>query len=271
MDNFNRDIDTVIVQMGVELLILVSIMFDNVIYTSGTWTSSGYYNTNIWGFRILNGQLQQRHRYGDCSNGCRIIDTGFYNVDNVIYTSGTWTSSGYYNTNVWGFRISLICTDGSTPINGQCPITTTSLTCPTTHPTDNGDGTCSVTVPYTYYEYLCSDSPNSQLLNFIPTDGGGNCDPLTELIDTNGDGVGDSCNSSTPPTNNCSRQKFLCQANADRPCSYVDSKWQCSPFPCIGADDTTPLGTPVGTNDKKNDGWGNDGECLGQIYILAER
>ena len=88
------------------------------------------------------------------------------------------------------------------------------------------------------------------------------------LIDTNGDGVKDSCNSSTPPANNCKREKFTCQASADRPCALVNNVWQCSPFPCFGNSDLSQEGSVTGANDTNNSGWTEDGNCAGKINIF---
>ncbi|MDD3054840.1 MAG: conjugal transfer protein TraN [Aliarcobacter sp.] len=150
------------------------------------------------------------------------------------------------------------------------------LTCPSgyteTTGTETAKGECKKTIEYTYYNYLCGDSKNTQGYNYLPINSGGNCnktDPNNTTI--NSSTLDDPCNSQTPPTNNCKREKFMCQANNDRPCSYVDDKWQCSPFPCFGENDITPEGTVEGTSDKNNNGWGEDGMCNGQIHIFNGR
>jgi hypothetical protein len=108
----------------------------------------------------------------------------------------------------------------------------TTITCPSGY-SDNGSN-CKKTISYTFYEYKCSDAQNSQDYNYIPQNSGGDCTPSSteDLIDTNNDGIGDSCNAATPPTNNCKREKFTCVADSNRPCAKVDDKWQCSPFAC---------------------------------------
>jgi conjugal transfer mating pair stabilization protein TraN len=133
-----------------------------------------------------------------------------------------------------------------------------------------GDKACKRTVEYTYYEWKCNSEETSQGYDYTAIDSGGDCKPTSteDLIDTDGDGVGDSCNSSTVPTNNCKRKKFLCKYNEERPAVWVDNKWQCSPFPCWGNDDIENLDTEVGSSDKDNDGWEEDGSCSGQIYIF---
>ncbi len=134
--------------------------------------------------------------------------------------------------------------------------------------TQNGD-TCEKTIDYTYYEYLCSGT-NEYGEPYEPIDSGGDCNPTSEsnLIDTNGDGVPDSCNSQTPPPNNCKAKSFVCKPAPDRKCVYVDNKWQCSPFPCIGSSDIEVDDTPTGIDDANNNGWNSNGSCSGTIYIF---
>lgn len=114
---------------------------------------------------------------------------------------------------------------------------------------------------YTYYDYLCKNDPNAQGNNWEISDGGGDCGG-------NGISDGESCNSETPPTNNCKREKFLCKQNEDRPCAFVDNEWQCSPFPCFGGNDIENTDTQVGLTDANNEGWDDSGSCDGQIYIF---
>jgi conjugal transfer mating pair stabilization protein TraN len=151
-------------------------------------------------------------------------------------------------------------------------ITRTVKTCPVNYIETTGEetlkGECKKTREYTYYNYLCNNSQNTQGYNYTPTNSGGNTgktDPNNTIIN---DTLDDVLNSSTPPTNNCKREKFTCQSNADRPCSYVDNKWQCSPFPCLGQSNLESLDTQVGKDDKNNDGWSEDGTCTGTIYIF---
>lgn len=128
-------------------------------------------------------------------------------------------------------------------------------------------GQCKRVQQYTYYNYLCNNSPNAQGQNFTPTTTGGN----TGKSDPNGTIQNDlsaPLNSSTPPTNNCKRLKFTCLANADRPCSYVNNQWQCSPFPCFSGNDIENTDTQVGLTDANNNGWSNNGNCNGKIYIF---
>lgn len=148
---------------------------------------------------------------------------------------------------------------------------TTSVTCPNGYTATTGaetiKGQCKRTQEYTYYNYLCDNSENSQGYNYITLNTGGN----TGKIDPNNTIQNDltaSLNNSTPPINNCKRQKFTCLTNAERPCSYVDNSWQCSPFPCMGQSNFDNLDTQVGMSDKDNNGWSEDGACTGTIYIF---
>jgi len=118
---------------------------------------------------------------------------------------------------------------------------------------------CKITSSYTYYDYICP-------AGYTPKESGGDCD-VNRLIDTNGDGVEDSCNWPNPPKDNCFKKTFICNSNKEIPCAYVDNNWQCSQFACYGhADDKTD--TPAGSHDAHDDGWNDDGSCSGKIYIF---
>lgn len=186
----------------------------------------------------------------------------------------------FADTNTDGLNVNLECrkysTDYSCPIGTvlegtQCKQTTYS--CPIGYTETTGSetskGECKKTIEYTYYNYLCNNSKNEQDFNYIAQNSGGNCNKTdsNNLID-NSSNLSQPCNSSTPPTNNCKREKFMCQINKDRPCSYVDNSWQCSPFPCMGQSNLESLDTQVGKDDKNNDGWSEDGSCPGTIYIF---
>lgn len=110
----------------------------------------------------------------------------------------------------------------------------------------SSDGYC-LSSPNTYYEYICSGT-NSYGNTYTPTTTTGS--------------------SATAPTNNCKAQSYTCQASPDRQCALVDSKWQCSPFPCISGSDVETTDTEVGLTDASNDGWSESGDCLGEIYIF---
>jgi conjugal transfer mating pair stabilization protein TraN len=200
------------------------------------------------------------------------FDTGWQTVSsitgaraNVISKTETPDDSSYtaYYFNYNDYKLSQYCSDGSTPINGQCVTTT----CPSGY-TDNGSN-CKKTIEYTYYNYLCYNNANSQGYNYAPTTSGGNCNKTdTNTTSVNSSTLDDACNSSTPPTNNCARQEFKCQYNDARPPVWVDNKWQCSPFPCYGEESVEVAGTIEGSNDTNNDGWNENGACNGQIYIF---
>lgn len=147
--------------------------------------------------------------------------------------------------------------------SAECPQGYTATT-----GTETAKGQCKITKEYTYYNYLCDNSQNSQGYNYTTINSGGNTGKIDSNNTTINNDLTTNLNSSIPPINNCKRQKFTCQANADRPCSYVNNQWQCSPFPCVGGNDVTPLGTIEGSSDKKNDGWNENGSCTGQIYIF---
>ena len=151
-------------------------------------------------------------------------------------------------------------------------ICTDTISCPQgyteTTSSETSKGECKKTIEYTYYNYLCNNSKNEQGYNYTPINSGGNCNKIDSNNTTANPELSNSCNNSTPPANNCKREKFMCQANKDRPCSFVDNKWQCSPFPCLGGNDVVPEGDIEGANDKNNDGWNENGMCDGQIYIF---
>ena len=151
-------------------------------------------------------------------------------------------------------------------------IYTRTLNCPDGYTETTGSetskGECKKTIEYTYYNYLCNNSKNEQGYNYTPINSGGNCTKTDSSNTTSNPELSNPCNNSTPPANNCKREKFMCQANKDRPCSYVDNKWQCSPFPCLGQSNLESLDTQVGKDDKSNDGWSEDGSCAGTIYIF---
>jgi len=71
-----------------------------------------------------------------------------------------------------------------------------------------------------------------------------------------------------PLTKDCWDNSWACPYGQDRPCVPFQGKQQCSKFDCINLNSSTPIGTPDGANDKKDDGQIDDsGDCLGQIYI----
>lgn len=145
------------------------------------------------------------------------------------------------------------------------------ITCPNGYTETTGaetvNGQCKRTQEYTYYNYLCNNETNTQGYNYVPINSGGDTGK-TDIDNTVQNDLTNPLNDSTPPVNNCKREKFTCLANSERPCSYVDNKWQCSPFPCMGQSNFENLDTQVGISDKDNDGWSEDGACTGTIYIF---
>jgi len=110
--------------------------------------------------------------------------------------------------------------------------------------------TGSQTVPVEYYEYKCPE------INYY-----GN--RYRSIIK--------SGKSPTPPPKNCKAISYSCKYNPDRKCAYVNNKWQCSLYPCVGeggdivfVDDDTP----EGINDANNDGWDEKGNCNGTLLIF---
>ena len=229
-------------------------------------------------YRISGGQLQESYdtctkwRSDDQSLWCETIHTIPWT--NVATFSIPQLRDGFngarflqYPSN---YRISGSCSNGTTPINGQCKITT--IACPSgyteTTGTETSKGQCKKTITYTYYNYLCNSSANTQGYNYLPNNKGGDSSKTDPNKATQNPELSSPTNSSTPPTNNCKREKFLCKFNEERPAVFVDGKWQCSPFPCIGNDDIENLDTNVGSSDKNNNGWSEDGNCNGTIYIF---
>lgn len=260
-----------------------------VISGTGLFTCAGYRGA---GFIIpngcdtgsLSGGSSNWYRYLNGTNSCKTqynIIGNYYqnNTYNIGQTTSMYTSANsgddfltlenYVTVQCVAISTTYSCSDGATPVNGQCP--TTTLGCPTGYTATTGaetsKGQCKRTIEYTYYNYLCDNSENSQGYNYIALNTGGN----TGKIDPNNTIQNDltaPLNNSTPPINNCKRQKFTCLANAERPCSYVDNSWQCSPFPCMGQSNFDNLDTQVGMSDKDNNGWSEDGACTGTIYIF---
>ena len=191
------------------------------------------------------------------------------------YTNRVWVSTN--GSNIMDFiDFSVKITKKTCPsgyvLNGtNCKKTITTLTCPSgyieTTGAETSKGECKKTKEYTYYNYLCNNETNTQGYNYVPINSGGDTGK-TDPDNTVQNDLTNPLNDSTPPLNNCKRQKFTCLANAERPCSYVDNSWQCSPFPCMGQSNLENLDTQVGSSDKDNNGWSEDGACTGTIYIF---
>ena len=220
--------------------------------------------------RVYNNKLQVGYTYsGDGRTG---LPTSWNDVGSgiLVESSGKMDESGITFENKYLRGVSY-CKTG-TLTNGQCATTTTTLSCPSGYTETTGaevaKGECKRTIEYTYYQYLCNNSQNSQGYNYLPINNGGNTGKIDPNNTTINNDLSTPLNSSIPPVNNCKRQKFTCLANAERPCSYVDNQWQCSPFPCFGQSNLENLDTQVGIDDKNNDGWSEDGSCAGTIYIF---
>lgn len=243
-----------------------------------SWFFAFNYNGFLWGVQLVTGDTTSYNLWFTYNNNTFKTD---YSIGNNIYVASYGDYTIYYSWNLnesqnnitvstWIYQNQIICTSG-TLINGQCQ--TTTLGCPNGYTETTGEetakGQCKRTIEYTYYNYLCNNSKNTQGYNFTPISSGGNCNKTDPNNTTdNSSTLDDTCNSSTPPTNNCKRQEFTCLANAERPCSYVDNKWQCSPFPCLGQSNLESLDTQVGSSDENNNGWREDGSCAGTIYIF---
>jgi len=130
-----------------------------------------------------------------------------------------------------------------------------------TIPCDDGNDGCYTEKTYTYYDYNCSAGYTAQ-------DIGGDCN-LSDLIDFDFDGVGDFCNSSNPPFKNCRKEKFTCKSDSRTPCAKVDNRMQCSTQPCFNKDNIIDIDSPVGLEDRNNDGWQEDGKCVGEISLFS--
>ncbi|MCT7595109.1 conjugal transfer protein TraN [Aliarcobacter butzleri] len=218
-------------------------------------------------FATINGSKENISGPGNSFSNSGITVTKLsyeYNAGGSCHYKNTF--SVYYEA--------LTCPNGGTLSGTTCKKSCNNVTkCPVGYTETTGSetakGECKRTVEYTYYNYLCNNSQNGQGFNFNPINSGGNCNKSDPDNTTNNSTtLTEACNSSTPPINNCKRQKFTCQANKDRPCSFVDNSWQCSPFPCVGGNDIVPEGDVEGANDKNNNGWNEDGMCNGQIYIF---
>jgi len=226
--------------------------------TVESWHDNEYGSQQNLQLRVYNNTLQWRYYGADTANR-----TNWANVDTNGITVGSWHDNEYGSQQNLQLRAITTCTSG-TLTNGQCATTTTTLDCPNgytaTIGAETAKGQCKTNQNYTYYNYLCDSG-------YTPISSGGNTgktDPNATTTNT----LTSDLNSSTPPLNNCKKERFTCLANAQRPCALVDSKMQCSPFPCVGSSDFENLGTVEGQNDKNNSGWNNEGSCAGQLYIF---
>lgn len=149
---------------------------------------------------------------------CGADDGGIFLKDTVEYVNGTSSKQTSSFTN-------------------YAQKDTTTLRCPTnyveTSGTEREKGECKQDITYDYYTYSCPTDKNQYGFSYVAQNSGGNCNATTlqQLIDTNNNGIGDSCNTATPPTNNCQRMSYTAIAGINSPV-FVDNLWQCSPFTC---------------------------------------
>lgn len=189
---------------------------------------------------------------GTMSNGkCN----GYLNVDYFYTPAAQWfmdQCTNKYGANSEGGSLYLDNGDGTCWGGNVCrTLATVSKTCSTTAcPSGYTNNGSNCKKNYSYYLYLCHSETNEFSEDYSPINGGG-------VSSTN----------STPPHNNCKRKEFTCNSHLRKP-AFVNNKWQCSPFPCVGKDNYENLDTTFGTQDKKNDGWNEDGNCTGKIYIF---
>jgi conjugal transfer mating pair stabilization protein TraN len=129
-------------------------------------------------------------------------------------------------------------------------------------------GNCSKNIEYAFYQYVCTSGTNEFNSSYAPVNSGLiSCERTdADLVNTNAE-LGDSCNDSASPTNNCQTTSYTCNSEVREPV-WINNKWQCSPYPCYGNNNMENLSQNVGTLDKDDDGWTEGGECAGTIYIF---
>lgn len=128
-----------------------------------------------------------------------------------------------------------ISTVGEEIVKGQCKKVIQIKECPKnytlTTANETTKGECKKEINYSYYDYKCSDSSNEQNHNFNEQNIGGDCNKVdTDNTKVNNE-LAESCNSATPPKNNCKRKEYACNSNEIKP-AFVDGEWKCSPFQC---------------------------------------
>lgn len=121
---------------------------------------------------------------------------------------------------------------------------------------------------YDFYEYSCGEVDEDK--EFEVYNKGGNCTPqsIADLIDTDGDGIGDSCNEAIVPKNNCAIKKFVCPSNPNRECVQLGDDFQCSEYPCFESGESKDTSSPIGSLDKNNQGWNSQGLCEFEPMVL---
>lgn len=159
-------------------------------------------------YKIQAGLGAPKISIGDFINP--VTDSTFYNDGKYDYSinfilTNDYVKVGQYGNygSIYSFN-TLVCYASSS----NCPNGYTETT-----GTETAKGQCKKTIEYTYYNYLCNSDTNTQGYDYTPTSTGGDCNPkeTTDLIDTDNDGIGDTCNSSTPPSNNCKREGYKCK------------------------------------------------------------
>ena len=220
-------------------------------YDSCSWCNDiTYYEVRC----STNGTVTVLHEFrlkgNNAYNGGRLIQT--YNQSNIGSNVGQTYLGNigqgcnylvYYSRTCDGincnynFSINSNCNGSTYSTSTVAPIPYI-YSCPTGYSETTGSetskGACKRTIEYTYYNYLCSDSTNNQNLGFAPANSGGNnCNKTDSNNTITNPELANSCNSSTPPTNNCKRLGFKCNSNERKP-AFVDGEWKCSPFLCDG-------------------------------------
>ena len=130
-------------------------------------------------------------------------------------------------------------------------------------------GNCSKSIDYAYYQYVCTGAKNEFNQTYTPINSGlTSCSKSdSDLVNTNAE-LSTDCNSSISPNNNCKTTSYTCNSEVREPV-WLNDKWQCSPYPCYGNNNVEDLSKNVGTLDKDNNGWTQDGKCSGTIYIFS--
>ncbi|MFY4797057.1 hypothetical protein ACOTVS_11070, partial [Aliarcobacter butzleri] len=132
----------------------------------------------------------------------------------------------------------LTCPNGGTLDGSTCKKSCGGVAkCPQGYTETSGaevtKGECKGNIDYSYYEYKCNEDKNGQNNNYQIINSGGDCNKSDTNNKTINIELSNSCNSSTPPKNNCKREGFKCNSN-ERKAVYVENEWRCSPYLCNG-------------------------------------
>jgi hypothetical protein len=123
---------------------------------------------------------------------------------------------------------------------------------------DEADRTCTAT--YDYHTFECPEGRNRDDQAWAgPRVPGGDC------------GGPMDCPLVAPPPDNCTRYRWVCPVSPElgRNCAWLGGEdWRCSSHICYNAESGADTDTPSGVYDKRDDGWQEDGECAGEIYIF---